>query len=409
MSIDLEDAIPRALAASGTELLSPTTDLAAGAKRGHRRRIAVRSVVSLSAIALITVGTTLFATGGGHHHTPADAPVPSVEIAQLPLVNAVWPEAIRTLPERLPGGAQYSVVAEVTHGVYVVQTPADTPHGGGIYRFTPATGSLVVLVSAPSLTLQPAQMVDNDTYLAVATKAPAEHATDVYVVSAGSAHLITHLRLPAVDPVPAAFGWLDGRIAWSAWSGTSDSDLSSDMSPGIYGPDNLGKPIPGAEAYSINPGTAPWATSTVVKRNSDGLGEVTGFDMWNLQTGRKQRLDATKEGAANVALYCDSTGCKFPRDTPFADGLITINGVNSDQGEATTSGHFAVVISLASGQPGVASVLDMDTDTYANLPGAVGKPLTLADLANISRHSDIVNLPDSAGHKVILNLAAITD
>jgi hypothetical protein len=400
VSIDLEHALRRALDATDGVVRASERDLVAGAVRGHRRRRVVRAGVAGAAVLVVAIAAfALFAVGRPgdadqptgttpNGTTPTGAPDLSLDPATARPIEEVWPQAIRTLPARLPNGQDYNVLGEVEAGTFVVQAKAGFERYGSIYRYEAADGTAVELIDAqalnPSTTafapIGRARVLDGR-YVAVQTLEGAGEPSLVEVVSVADGSRVARVDLPPGDEI-ILMAWAGDHLLWTGGDG------------GVHSAADPASVIPGSEGFYLA-GQGAWAIA-----NGD-----TTITWWDVATGERHEAPAGR-----APLPCFGRTCVTPVNDTM--DLLRIVGVGGPGGTArlvesmnhslTSRGDHFVVLDYGEGEPDASRLLwDLSTNTYAGLPTEVDQ----MDAAGGGL--DILVLSVDSRSKVVVNLTAI--
>jgi hypothetical protein len=392
MSTDLEHALRRALDATNGIVRAPERDMAARAKRDHRRRRTVRwAAAGAALVAVAGIPAAIGIARPDATGRPAATPTPvylMLDPSTARPIADIWPRALRTLPGRLPNGSDYIVIDEVAAGSFVVQARTGRGRYGSVYRFEPGSGAFGALIDAsrlnPSTTraapLGLAAVVDGR-YVAAQALEDAGESSIVEVVSVSDGSRVARIELPAGTEV-GVMDWADGHLLW-----TPVRDLA------VHSAADPPAPVPGSNGFYLI-GRGAWA---VAERSGQEV------EWWNLATGERHTVPAP----GSLVSPC-GTACVISN---AASGRLQIIGIDGPGGLAQTmagesyltpSGdHFAVVESNHGGSAATQLLWNLHTNTYALLP-ATADP---ADI--IGSDMDILVLTSTADQKVIVNLTAI--
>ena len=410
MSTDLEQALRRALDATGDVIQQPRDDLTAHVvRRYRRRRIAYSGAAGAAVLAVAVAIAGLFGAARDdgpdrtvNPSTPTPTPSATQAVAERVLldpavaqpVQIVWPQAIRNLPARLPNGSEYSPLEEVADGVFVVQAKLGFERTGSVYRFTPATGELKLLIDArklnPSTTrvapVGKAWVIDGGTMVAVQTLEADGQSSIMYVASVADGSRVTQTNVPGATGEVGFLAWAQDHIVWEG-------------DDGLYSAADPLRLIPGSEGYRLI-GQGAWAVEDT----------APGIRWWNVATGERH------EATAGDASPCYGTTCMIgiggPSSTSYdivgfrgPTGRAALVTGYSSASRGSWGDHFALIFyGRADDSDQVVLLFDLRTKKFAMTP----YPRTESEqMATAGSNMNLLVLSSSSTAKVVINLNAI--
>lgn len=400
------DAFERALGRAlevGTLTLAPSrVDLAEAAIARSRRvgqwRLAAATGGAALAVAAVLAAVASLSTAG-RAPTPATASPPTAPterpldlgalIANAYPAEKVWPQAVRRLPARLPGGAAFHVIGELGTDSFVVQQSAGFERYGSVFLLT--GGAAIRLVDAePSSTVDRAWLLDGR-LVALPTVAGTDGPNEIRVVSASDGAEVATVRLAPPQNV-GTMALLDGQVIWDRRDGGG----------GIYRADNPTRELPGSAGFALV-GQDAWAYRFDQSRAGT---RVTGGTVtwWNLATGERHVVALPGYG---IGTFNGTWGVASALADPERLAVVTFEGVRAtarltgaSSSVVIAGGHFA----LLQVDDGDQILWDLRTGTLATMAGTAD-PRTLAGSG-----PNILPLPAAVGGAdatVVLNLAVI--
>jgi hypothetical protein len=388
MTTDLEQALRRALDATDRIVGPPTRDLAADAIRRHRRRRVVRRGAAGAAVLAVAVGAASLygvarddGTGRPAATPPVSTPPATVrlDVSSARPVEEVWPQAVRTLPGRLPDGSDYSVVEEIDAGTFVVQARVGRGRPGSVYRYRPEDGTLVRLIDAEALNPNATARVLDGRYVAVQTLELGDKPSIVEVVSVADGDQVARVDVPPGVEIDM-MAWVDGRLLWTPRC----------CDKGVYAASDPERAIPGSEGFHLT-GQGAWAVA-----------ERPSTRWWNLATDERHEVDGQP-------LDCLGTMCAIPSQDMRTIGTAGFDGPGGtgvlDDSRTSVSlrpvgDHFGVVHYDQVASDGPLLLWDFRTNRYAKLAERLDGQIFTGD-------TDILHLRWDGDEKIVVNLAAI--
>jgi hypothetical protein len=304
MTTPLETELTRTLAAAAEMGPAPAPDFF-DEVRGRQRQRRQRRMTALGAAAVavtVAIGfgaVRLLAGPVSPPESPASTlPPPTPPADRVPRVvgvrpaQEVWPEAVRTLPGRLPDGRRYTLAAILGDGRYLVapiKTQGRADAAGELVQWEPATRSVTLLGrAAPSgrytgMAVQGRVAVGDGHVAWVAVGVEKENTLswgagyqEIWVAPLGG----TGHRVATVDglAIGQKLQIVAGHVVWS------QLDDAAGSGSGLYRVPLAGgasQRIPDSNGYVLT-ATAPWA--------EEGNENFSGAHQWNLADGTKRQV-----------------------------------------------------------------------------------------------------------------------
>jgi hypothetical protein len=253
--------------------------------------------------------------------TPTPPPDPNrvPDWVSLPAVREVWPNAVRSLPGRLPDGAYYLVEAMLPGNRYLVLTWSDNPPGFKLSRpaiFDPAADTLTVLaeMNGPhDFVIGVGVVGDRAVWVNHVLRANLTTVEEVWSapLAGGPAQKI------ATVEGQGSFTIAGDYVMWDRW-GTPDRNNQA-TSPGIYRlPATGGQPqlIPDTRNFILSRQYSGFGGAAAVAAR----GSLTGGELIDLITGRRFSWtlspDAPTDAASTNYVHCGTVGCTGRWGTP---------------------------------------------------------------------------------------------
>jgi hypothetical protein len=393
VSTDLEHALRRALDATDGVVRGSDRDLAAGAMRGHRRRHIVRAGVAGAAVLAVAIAVSALILGrpGDADQRTGTTPTASPDLILDPAtarpIEEVWPQAIRTLPGRLPNGQDYNVIEEIRPGMLVVQVKTGFERYGSVYRYQPGLELMVELIDARALNPTTSRIANvgeavvlDGMFVALQTLEGEGEPSLLEVVSVGDGSRLARVELPPGAEIDLV-AWTGEQVVWTDRGGDGIHSAADPLSV-----------MPGTNGFHLT-GQGAWAVSD----------ESATMIWWNLETG-----DRHEEPAGADPMPCYGRTCVTDPSHGQPMRIVGVDGpggtaafVGGDIGTSPWGDHF-MVVEYNHGLPDATRLLwNLRSNSYAKLP-LLRDPMDAA-----GTDTDILVLSMDSEHKVVVNLTAI--
>jgi len=286
----------------------------------RRRRGLIAAGVAVCAVAAATGGVAV-ALARDSHSTPTADPTTSTSATpppdpnrvpdweNLPTVRDVWPNAIRTLPGRLPDGSKYVVEAMLPDNRYVVLTWSEDPPGFKLSRpavFDPAAGTVTVLaeMNGPS-----------DFVLGVGVVGDLAVWVNHAFTGSGLAEYQEVWTAPLAGGPAKKLAKITGQgsytiagnyVMWDRYSNTDELSLGIFRLPVTGGQP---QPVPNTRGFLLNQHYSGFGGTTAVAAK----GSLAGGELIDLITGRRFSWTLSHDVPPNPAgtnhVFCGTFGC----------------------------------------------------------------------------------------------------
>ncbi|GAA4678832.1 hypothetical protein [Phytohabitans rumicis] len=432
----LEEALTRALTAAADGTPQPGDDFVSGVRHRQRQRRNRRvAAVAACAVVLTTVGTVTAISPS----RPAPPPepvamswwsgvVPDFAAAKAP--QEVWPEAVRRLPQNLPDGRQYQVVAVIDEHRYLITTHEYVLTADGIVAQKPdprPTGPSVFDVKANTVRplFDPDSKIGADVvwYSADGAALVGDRAVWLIAVnrrSGGSFELWSsgvdgvggprRLAVVTGDRTVPHISVVGDAVYWQ------QTNANGQGSAGVYRQPVSGgaaERIAGSEGYTWF-GVSPWVTNAEEAALPGQKPAPSKGTLWNLATGERRPWTVHPDARH---LSCDPVLCAGQA----SDGKPVLQQLDGTEYQVLPYGDLRFAMQPArEGRFGVGSIARSDgraefiwdryTGTAAvfhtgNKPGSRSE--SLEGMTVFGFENSTVQWSDGRGGSYVLDLAAI--
>lgn len=423
MSSPLETELARALTGAADDAPPPGEDFVTGVRHRqrtrHRRRV---TAVAACAVALTTAGTVtavrVAAPPPDHRLGYALSPDRIPNFANLAAVEKVWPDAVHRLPDTLPDGSKYSVVAVLGSDRYLVGAAEMMSPAGGPSIFDVRSGTVTTLATpattegvAEPRVLMSKVVGDQAMWLLEGFRRNAPF-REIWAapLDGGEAR-----RLDAVpDGASPRFSPAGDAVVWEVYE-HSDEPFDSSNPPRTVvrrlplsgGP---AADLPGSAGFSLAH-VAPWITTQIMM---SGVNPATSGVLWNVATGERLRWTANEKVQFLTCgpTWCTGEGSGGKVALQRLDGRGYVELPYTGKLSPTADGRLAVG-SLQVGNTVVQVVWDRETGRAAAVTrreasgGAVAPPVISSGGGSADFEPSVLTWRPTGDSLMVLDLKAI--
>ncbi|MEU6712791.1 hypothetical protein ABZ897_15025 [Nonomuraea sp. NPDC046802] len=399
MTNDLEKSLAAEFASAARHAPRPVPDLRERIEHGHRRRRR-RGVALYAAAAVVVLSAgvpfTVDAVTPANLPDVAERPTPAPD-RTFPLIEQVWPKAVRTIPKKLPNGRPFQPELFMNQDTVLARTLKDgnVDKMDGLWAYDLVSGQArrLVQVTPPPKTVVTAPFIlTGGGRLAWWTvhKRQGRPIVNIWTAPASGG---AQRKVTSFAGVPR-FGGIDMQIVgdlavWSLWG-----------KKGVYQvPLSGGTPrlLPGSEGNSLV--SWPWAGDPGAGRGP-GQKEVIFGNLRNLQTGEQRRAKAGPRAGCHV------TWCVWDRTALRRDGTVARELPGMSQGALPALDRFLLLLQVGAERRLTGQVL---YDLSTGRAGALGVRPTKKGLAAATldyRSPGLLSF-ERNGQLVVVDLTAI--
>lgn len=316
MTHDLEEALRGALKTAAQHAPPPRQDLLHRVARRHRTRRRNRAALAAATMLVVLAGSGVIAATIGAAEDPVHpsihpsaAALPAVRPARPVAVERLWPEAVRSVPERLPNGRKFHPITLLDAETVLVSTESSFEKADQLLTYRIPTRqmmSVTSIVTPADATTFASDFTAGDGHVAwwLARKAKGGVTMEVWAapLAGGGPRKVSAIAAGADDDTGLSRLAIAGdQVIWSQTQPASGEPDAIYQAPLSGGP---GRKVAGTDGYQLV--AWPWIGRPAADRTGDRRGQVIFKSLLNAQTGERRTASISDSAAA---WRCGLTWC----------------------------------------------------------------------------------------------------